>query len=113
MDSRLLWGALEMLILDVLARGSNYGYQIAQSVLQESKGYFDLKEGSLYPALHRMERQGLLESYWVDTDEGRRRKYYHITALGQSALEAKRAEWKHFAAGVQGILGGGVARELA
>jgi transcriptional regulator len=113
MDSRLLWGALEMLILDVLVRSPNYGYQIAQTVLDESQGYFDLKEGSLYPALHRMERQRLLESYWVDTDEGRRRKYYRITPAGKAALTDKRAEWERFRAGIQGVLGGEVARGLA
>lgn len=113
MDSRLLWGALEMLILDVLVREPNYGYQIAQTVLDQSQGYFDLKEGSLYPALHRMERQRLLESYWVDTDEGRRRKYYRITPAGKAALTEKRAEWQRFAAGVQGVLGGEVVRGLA
>jgi len=105
-NSQLLWGALEMLILDVLTRGPNYGYQIVQTVLDQSHGYFDLKEGSLYPALHRMERQRLLQSYWVETDEGRRRKYYRITPAGEAVLTEKRAEWERFAAGVQGVLGG-------
>jgi transcriptional regulator len=113
MNPQLLWGTLEMLILDVLSRGANYGYQVAQTVLVQSREYFDLKEGSLYPALHRMERQRLLQSYWVETEEGRRRKYYRITALGQEALAAKRAEWERFAAGVHGVLKGGAVRGLA
>ena len=113
MDSRLLWGALEMLILDVLARGSSYGYEISQTVMEQSKGYFDLKEGSLYPALHRMERQKLLESYWVDSEEGRRRKYYRVTGLGQTTLREKREEWDRFAVGVKGVLGGGIAHDMA
>lgn len=113
MNSQLLWGALEMLILDVLTRGPNYGYQIAQTVLEQSLGCFDLKEGSLYPALHRMERQKLLQSYWVETDVGRRRKYYRITPAGEAVLAEKRREWQRFAAGVQGVLGGGAARGLA
>ena len=105
MDSRLLWGTVDMLILDVVSRGPTYGYQIAQSVLSQSKGYFELKEGSLYPALHRMERQKLLRSYWVDTDEGRRRKFYELTPAGRRALKDKRGEWERFAAGVDGVLG--------
>jgi len=104
-DSRLLWGTVDMLILDVVSRGPTYGYQIAQSVLSQSKGYFELKEGSLYPALHRMERQKLLRSYWVDTDEGRRRKFYELTPAGRRALKDKREEWERFAAGVSGVLG--------
>jgi PadR family transcriptional regulator PadR len=104
-DSRLLWGTVDMLILDVVSRGPTYGYQIAQSVLSQSKGYFELKEGSLYPALHRMERQRLLRSYWVDTDEGRRRKFYELTPAGRKALKDRRDEWQRFAAGVDGVLG--------
>ena len=105
MDSRFRWGTLDMLILDVIARGPSYGYQIAQTVLAQSKGYFDLKEGSLYPAMHRLERQKLLESYWVETDEGRRRKFYRVTAAGRKALSEKRSEWSDFAAAVGGVLG--------
>ncbi len=104
MDSKLVQGTLEMLILDVLARGPSYGYQISQTVVAQSQGYFEMKEGSLYPALHRMERGKWLTAYWVDTDEGRRRKYYKLTPSGQKALKAKREEWNKFAAGVAGVL---------
>lgn len=104
MDSRLLWGTVDMLILDVVARGPTYGYEITQRILHESEGYFELKEGSLYPALHRLERQKLLSSYWSESEEGRRRKYYKITAAGKRALETKREEWNQFAAGVGGVL---------
>src|SRR5262245_65245571 len=96
MDSRLLWGMLDMLILDVISRGPTYGYQIAQTVMSQSKGYFDLKEGSLYPALHRLERQKWLASYWEDVEEGRRRKFYKITPAGRKTLEDKRDEWSRF-----------------
>ena len=111
MDSRLLWGMVDMLILDVVARGPTYGYQIAQTVVGQSRGYFELKEGSLYPALHRLERQKLLTSYWQSTDAGRRRKYYKLTPAGRRALKAKKDEWTQFTAGVDGVLGGGL--ELA
>ncbi len=109
MESRLLWGALEMLILDVVSRGPSYGYQIAQTVMGQSKGYFELKEGSLYPALHRMQRQKLLSCYWVDTEDSRRRKYYKLTPAGRRALAAKKKDWTQFAAGVDGVLGGALA----
>jgi len=104
MDSRLLWGTVEMLVLEVVARETTYGYQIAQTVLQQSRGYFELKEGSLYPALHRMERQNLLSSYWMETDEGRRRKYYKITPYVAKALEKQRAEWAAFSKSVNSVL---------
>ncbi|HUT24177.1 MAG TPA: PadR family transcriptional regulator [Sumerlaeia bacterium] len=106
MDSKLLSGTLDMMILDVVARGPTYGYQMAQTVLLKSDGALELKEGSLYPALHRLERQGMLASHWVDTEDGRRRKYYKITAAGVKALAVKRAEWLRFTRGVDGALGG-------
>ena len=104
MDSRLLTGAVEMLILEVISGGPSYGYQIVQEVAGRSKGYFELKEGSLYPALHRLERQKILTSFWEQAD-GRRRKYYKLTAAGRKALEAKRQEWLAFSSGVNGVLG--------
>lgn len=108
MDPRLLTGTVDLLILDVLARGDSYGYQIAQTVLAQSGERFELKEGSLYPALHRLERQKLLRSYWVDgssTGEGRRRKYYAVTPQGRKSLQAKRDEWSQFTQAVSGVLG--------
>jgi DNA-binding PadR family transcriptional regulator len=75
-----------------------------QTVLTRSRGHFELKEGSLYPALHRLERQKLLGSYWTE-HEGRRRKYYKLTAAGRKALAARRAEWQTFAQGVNGVMG--------
>ncbi len=104
MDSRFLWGAVEMLILEVVSHAPTYGYEIAQTVAQHSQGYFDLKEGSLYPALHRLEQQKLLQSFWQEVD-GRRRKYYRLSSAGQTALEQKRTAWKAFARGVDGVLG--------
>ena len=105
MDSRLFSGTLEMMILEVINAGPSYGYHIAQTVLSRSEGEFELKEGSLYPALHRMERQKWLTFYWVDTEDGRRRKYYKITAKGAKALAAKLEEWNRFSTSVNGVLG--------
>ena len=104
MDQKLLTGTVEMLMLDVLSHGPSYGYAIVQTVLSRSGGRFELKEGSLYPALHRLERQKLLEAYWQEFD-GRRRKYYRLTPAGRKLLGTKRAEWQTFAAGVNGVLG--------
>lgn len=113
MDPALLRGTVDMLILEVVSRQATYGYEIAQAVLERSRGMFELKEGSLYPALHRQERAGWLTSYWVDSPEGRRRKYYKITAEGGKALAAKRADWERFAAGVRGVLGEATSYGLA
>jgi transcriptional regulator len=105
MDSQLLSGTLEMMVLHVVSPEATYGYRITQEVMERSKGYFELKEGSLYPALHRMEREGLLESYWVEAGPKRRRKYYRVTAQGMKVLEKRQAEWNRFAASVNGVLG--------
>jgi DNA-binding PadR family transcriptional regulator len=104
MDTRLLTGAVEMLLLDVISRGPSYGYEITQTVLARSEGHFDLKEGSLYPALHRLERQKLLDCYWTEHG-GRRRKYYRLTASGRKAAAARRQEWHAFSGAVNGVLG--------
>ena len=105
MDSRFLWGAVEMLILEVVSEGRTYGYEILQTVGSRSHGYFELKEGSLYPALHRLERQKLLASSWQEAD-GRRRKYYRLTSAGRKALAEQKQEWTAFSRGVNGVLGG-------
>jgi DNA-binding PadR family transcriptional regulator len=104
MDSQLLSGTVATLLLEVISCGPTYGYEITQTVLERSRGYFEITEGSLYPALHRLERQKLLESFWKDAD-GRERKYYRLTPAGRAALAAKKKEWERFAAGVKGILG--------
>ena len=93
------------MILHVVCPKATYGYEITQEVLKRSEGYFELKEGSLYPALHRMERNNMLESHWVNTDSGRRRKYYSITPSGRKVLDEKRSDWRQFSVGVNGVLG--------
>jgi transcriptional regulator len=104
MDTRLLTGMVETLILEIVSGGPSYGYEICQTAQQRSRGLFELKEGSLYPALHRLERQKLLSSRWEQADN-RRRKYYRLTAAGQKALVARRREWQQFSTGVNDILG--------
>ena len=104
MDSQFLGSAVEMLILEVASQGPTYGYELAQTVGERSRGYFELKEGSLYPALHRLERQNLLRSFWRAAD-GRRRKYYELTQAGRAELAARKKTWLRFTAGVNGVLG--------
>lgn len=102
MDS--LWGTVEMLLLEVISKGASYGYEISQTVMSRSGGFFSLKEGSLYPALHRLEQQKLLKSVWKQV-EGRRRKYYELTARGLDALAEKKQAWQSYAKGVEGVIG--------
>ncbi len=111
MDSQFLGSAVEMLILEVIAQGPSYGYEITQTVSERSQGYFELKEGSLYPALHRLERQKLLRAAWREAD-GRRRKYYELTEAGRAELASRKRSWLSFTAGVNGVLGIGRAGRL-
>jgi PadR family transcriptional regulator PadR len=107
----------EMLILHVTASGAACGYDISQQVLERSQGHFAMREGELYPVLHRMERQGLLHTYWTQVAEDRRRKFYKITAEGQMLLESRREQWRQFSVGVNGVIGapqtGGLLEVLA
>lgn len=105
MESRFLTGSVEVLILQIAKNGPTYGYEITQEAMKRSGGYFNLKEGSLYPALHRLESRGLLEASWEAKETGRRRKFYRLTPEGAKALTRQRKEWKRFAAGVNGVLG--------
>lgn len=104
MDSKFLTGSLDMMILQVAQGGPTYGYEITQEVMRRSQGFFELKEGSLYPALHRLARKGMLECYWEDKDTGRRRRFYRLTAEGAKSLADQRADWERFVAGVNGVL---------
>ena len=79
-------GSTTVLILSLVAERPMYGYQIAKELERRSDGYFDFKEGTLYPALHRMEKEGLLRGEWQVVAEGPSRKYYHITEKGKRAL---------------------------
>ena len=103
-DRELLKGSLEVLLLALLERGPLYGYQIVKEVHARSDGLLDLKEGSLYPALHRLEHAGLIEGYWQPRDDGADRRYYRLTAAGQQAAPERRAAWRRFATAIEGVL---------
>ena len=104
-DADLVRGTLTTILLETISRGPMYGYRICKAVNATTDGYFELREGSLYPSLHKLEREGLLKSFWEQTDAGRRRKYYQITDAGQKALATKRQEWNRFSAAVDRVLG--------
>ena len=93
-----------MLLLAVLQPGPAHGYAVIASLRERSDGTFDLPEGTVYPALHRLERQGLVASGWTSA-EGRRRRVYRLTAAGSAALAARRQEWARFAGSVQSVIG--------
>ena len=101
----LLRGALEPIILEVIADGATYGYEIARAIQARSEGKLCAQEGTLYPALHRLEKRGILKAHWNLSPEGRRRKHYVLSAEGRKHLEAIREEWKAFSRTVDRILG--------
>ena len=100
----LIPGTLDMLILQVLNGGSTHGWGIAQRIDVLSSEVLKVEEGSLYPALYRMERRGWLEAEWGESELGRRAKLYRLTREGRSQLNAETAAWRQFAAGVSKIL---------
>ena len=104
MRSQALKGHLDMLLLAVLRAGAGHGYAIIQRLAEASGGAFDLPEGTIYPALHRLEQSGWLASDWSD-EQGRKRRVYALTDGGAAALAAERDEWRRFAAGIQAVLG--------
>src|SRR3984893_4598733 len=89
----LLQGTLDLLILQVIALGPVHGYRIAQRLNQISREALQVQQGSLYPALHRLEKRGWLRAEWRTTDSGREAKFYALTALGRKQLEVERTEW--------------------
>ncbi len=99
--SQLLRGTTALLILGVLKDGELYGYEIAQRIRERSAAFIDPGEGWLYPALHRLEKQGALQGSWRDGGLGPRRRYYQITAGGLHMFNAQSAEWEQFAQSVR------------
>jgi transcriptional regulator len=107
MEGEMLKGHLDMIVLAALSvSGSAHGYAIIEEIKRRSGGAFDLPEGTIYPALHRLEQAGLLASRWVTAQSGRRRRVYALTKRGQRALSERRAVWEQFSVAVGGLLGG-------
>lgn len=104
MNRERIKGHLDLLLLSVLAAGPAHGYAIISALRERSEGTFDLPEGTIYPALHRLEEAGLLSSSWAEAD-GRRRRVYALTEAGAAARVTEQTEWRRFAIGVQAVVG--------
>ncbi|MBV8070714.1 MAG: PadR family transcriptional regulator [Acidobacteriaceae bacterium] len=99
-----LQGSLELLILKTLERGPNHGFGITTHVEAASEGLLQIEEGSLYPALHRLEKSKLIAGSWKTTPNGRRARFYTLTGSGAKRLEEARANWKTVARGVKKVM---------
>ena len=107
----MLKGNTDTLLLALLENEAMYGYQIVKEVDERSSGYFAFKEGTLYPALHRLEKAKLIEGRWEDTPNNVRRRYYLITAKGQEALVDRLSEWQRFTNAMDSIMHPGASTE--
>jgi len=103
-DLDLLQGTLDMLILKVLATEPLHGYAIAQRIGQISRALLQVPQGSLYPALHRLENRGVLAATWSETDTGRAAKVYRLTRPGRTRLDREVADWRRLSEAIQLIL---------
>jgi PadR family transcriptional regulator, regulatory protein PadR len=105
MEGEMLKGHLDMIVLAALAAGPAHGYTIIQEIHRRSGGAFELPEGTIYPVLHRLEKNGLLTSRWTVAETGRRRRVYALTRRGRQALADHRAVWQRFADAIGGLFG--------
>jgi transcriptional regulator len=99
-----LRGSLDLLVLKTLSLAPMHGWGISQRVQQISDGVLDVNQGSLYPALQRLEKDGLITSEWGTTDNNRKARYYRLTAAGRRALGKELESWRRFAAGLESVL---------
>jgi transcriptional regulator len=106
MEGEMLKGHLDMIVLAALAPGPAHGYAVIEEIKSRSGQAFDLPEGTVYPALHRLEQAGLLSSRWMTAQSGRRRRVYALTRQGSRALAERRAIWRQFSDAVGGLLKG-------
>ena len=109
-NSDLIRGHIDTIILKILWEGDNYGYEIMKAVSTNSAGEYELKEPSLYTSLKRLEKQGHIQSYWGDESQGGRRKYYRITESGRTVLERALSEWTTAQRIINRLLQGGAAQ---
>lgn len=106
MPLELLQGTLDLLILKTLAHrdGPMHGYSVARLIRERSDNVFLVEEGALYPALHRLERRGWIESEWGVSENNRKAKFYELTAAGRAQLKAELAHWRRYSQAVAGVL---------
>lgn len=106
-SKELAKGSTGLLVLGVLSRGELYGYQIIKTVELMSEDVFQMNEGTLYPILHALEKEGFLTSRWAESDDtGRKRKYYKITDKGLKELAKQKQEWETYQKAVNRVIGG-------
>lgn len=103
-EGELVQGTLDMLILKTLVQGPMHGYGIAQSIQQISEEVLRVEEGSLYPALHRLELDGMLDSEWGESANKRRAKYYRLTASGRKQLQTEANKWRRVAGAIARVI---------
>jgi PadR family transcriptional regulator, regulatory protein PadR len=103
-SSDALLGTLDLLILKTLARGPNHGFGIVLHIQSVSEGLLRVEEGSLYPALHRLERDKFVKASWIATDSGRRARVYKLTSSGRQRLELAQSNWENVSRGVTRVL---------
>jgi len=104
-SKELAKGSTPLLVLSLLFKGDMYGYQIIKEMEVRSEFVFSLKEGTLYPILHAMEKEGMLNSYWLDNGKARKRKYYQITKKGIKLFEKDKEAWAAYSTAVNKVIG--------
>ena len=104
-DREFLTGTVGVLILSLLSERAMYAYEILQEADRRSARQFQMKEGTIYPALHQMERSGFLKAEWRESESGRARKYYSLTGKGRRHASSKRRQWDAISAAMRAILG--------
>jgi PadR family transcriptional regulator, regulatory protein PadR len=102
--SDLLQGTLDMLILKIVALGPVHGYGISQRIQQVSREVLQVQQGSLYPALHRLEKRGWLQATWGESESGRQAKFYRLSAKGRKQLELEKSQWNRLAEAVRLVM---------
>ncbi|QNK59610.1 PadR family transcriptional regulator [Paenibacillus sp. PAMC21692] len=109
MDKEILKGSIDILLLSIIARKDTYGYEIVQQLKELSRDSYQMSQGTLYPALKRLENKELLRSYWIETEASGRRKFYALTETGREKLTDKLAAWDQVHALIQSCRKAGFA----
>jgi PadR family transcriptional regulator, regulatory protein PadR len=103
---KVLQGTLDLLVLRILALGASHGYGIATAIHERTGGALAVEDAALYQALHRLDRQGLVDAEWAASDNNRRARYYSLTAAGRKRLKTEATSWRHYSAAVEDVLSG-------
>ena len=103
-EREFLKGSISLLLLNLLSRGDMYGFEILQEASRRSANAFELKEGTLYPALHQLEKKGFLKSQWRTAENGRDRKYYSLTSKGKKAAREYERQWQELTGAIYAVL---------